>query len=126
EVPTVDLRDVLAASLGAIPGAEASPGSVAPLAPGSADAKMTIPLSQFLRTGLAPPVSTPPPAGEPLDPRPPWQVTLDRALFWAGAFGERQIVRFRSAPQQTQMIVAVAAGTLTILFLGAILYFAMR
>jgi hypothetical protein len=53
-------------------------------------------------------------------------VFLDRALFGVGAFGERQIVRFRTAPQNTRIVLVIVAGTLATLLLGSVLFFAMR
>jgi serine/threonine-protein kinase len=59
-------------------------------------------------------------------PRPPWQVTLDRALVSVGGAVDRLMKRFRAAPQNTQIILAIVAGTATIFLLGLILFVAVH
>ena len=93
--------------------------------------KATVPLGNVLR-GLSPgmtPLSqqAAPPAPAPLpiplpSPKPAWQVSLDRALISVGRAGESAARRFRAAPQNTQIIVVIIAGTSLILVIGLLAF----
>ena len=93
--------------------------------------KATVPLGNVLR-GLSPgmtPLSqqAAPPALAPLPiplppPKPAWQVSLDRALISVGRAGEGAARRFRAAPQNTQIIVVIIAGTSLILVIGLLAF----
>jgi hypothetical protein len=65
-----------------------------------------------------------PPASSPF--KPAWQQSVDRALIRAGHWAEAQGQRFRAAPQNTQIIVVIVAGTALILLLGFTLFLALR
>jgi hypothetical protein len=132
DVPTVDMRGASAQLLrqgghaGEAPPAAPSFGG-GMLQPGSATAKLTMPLSAMV---AVPPDG--PPEAAPLDAsatppqKPKWQLVLDNALLTTGRFGDRQYLRFRAAPQNTQIIVVIVAGTVTILVLGFVLFLAMH
>ena len=61
------------------------------LQPGSATAKLTVPLGAMLPSmpDIAPAEVAPPPPSTP--PKPKWQETLDRALITVGRFSERRV-----------------------------------
>jgi len=52
--------------------------------------------------------------------------SIDQALIRAGRWAEAQAQRFRAAPQNTQIIVVIVAGTALILLLGVVLFLALR
>jgi hypothetical protein len=145
DVPTFDLRD----------GARLLPPAAGPLAPGARVAKTTIPLGltppllpaeenpaptmelrvgdHFVPGGPTPmPASADPALVRPADApasspfKPAWQQSIDRALIRAGHWTEAQGQRFRAAPQNTQIILVIVAGTGLILVLGFALFLAVR
>jgi serine/threonine-protein kinase len=94
--------------------------------------KQTVPLGNIMRNLPPPPPSQPlmvmaPPAAPlsalpPARPKPAWQVTLDRALIGVGRAGEDAVKKVRAAPQNTQIILLIVAGTGVILLLGVVLF----
>ncbi len=130
DLPTFDMRDA----------AKYMPPPVAtgpvPIAPGAPLAKLTVRLGDFLRS--APPAAVPLPGearelsptmvdpGVAGPPQPRWQVALDRALVSVGRSSERQLLRFRAAPQNTQIIVLIVLGTIIILLLTFVLFLALH
>ncbi len=71
---------------------------------------------------LIPRMEEPYPAGPPpAVNNPAWQLSLDRALTRVGTLLEDSLKRFRGAPQQTQLAIAIAAGGAVLLILSLIL-----
>jgi eukaryotic-like serine/threonine-protein kinase len=115
------------------------------LSPSASTAKLTIPLGDMYRmpTGTGGPVVggpmpggpiaapvTPPPSAPPgsfqVPPKPGWQAALDGALIGIGRGSERQMKRFREAPQNTQIIVLIVIGTAVIMVMGLVLFLALH
>jgi serine/threonine-protein kinase len=116
ELATVDLRG----------GVDLAHGPAPALPTPSEVGKTTIPLSGFLRQLQPPPaidVLTPPSSTAP---QPRWQERLDRVLIRIGRASEVQMQRFHEAPQNTQIIVMIVAGTLAILLLGFVLFLSVH
>jgi eukaryotic-like serine/threonine-protein kinase len=140
DIATLDLREGAllvprapdAPSFGQPPPPATDAPRPAVLQPGAAEAKMTMPLAAFLAN--APPSSqgAPPPGlsfgAPPLSARqkPAWQEKLDRWLITVGRASEQQLLRYRRAPQNTQIIVVIVAGTVAILVIGLVLFVALH
>ena len=58
--------------------------------------------------------------------KPAWQMAIDRALIRAGHLVEAEAKRLRAAPQNTQIIVVIVVGTVTILAIGLVLFLALH
>ncbi len=97
------------------------PGPAPFASPAPPQAKMTMPLGDFMRG--APP---PPSSAQPGPPKPAWQEKLDRALIAMGRFGELQAQRYRSAPPSTQLAVKIAAGAMAALVLVVLIVLAVH
>jgi hypothetical protein len=59
-------------------------------------------------------------------PKPGWQLALDRALAGVGRTGNDLAQRFRSAPQNTQIIIVIVSVTALILVLGLLVFLIVR
>jgi hypothetical protein len=84
--------------------------------------KNTIPLGSVFRGALPAPAQPAAPVPPTAPTKPNWQASLHRALVVVGRRSEDLVRRYRTLPQNTQIIVIIVAGTTTILVLGFILF----
>jgi hypothetical protein len=75
---------------------------------------------------LMPRADEPFPGAPPATTKPGWQTSLDGALHRVGHLIETTLTRFRTAPQSTQLAIAIAAGGALLLIVSLILLVMLR